>query len=60
MEMEKATLDLWKPGGKEYEVTINIRNSDPKAIIAHIMRFSLLLEKEFIQLEKVTGDEKPR
>jgi len=50
--MEKAFMDVWKPGGKHWEVSMSIANDNPAAIIAQVSHFQAELIKEFSRVEK--------
>lgn len=52
--MQKAVMDLWKPGGKEWEISISIRNEDPAVIVSQLSYFQAEAIKEMARSEKTT------
>lgn len=51
--MQKATMDLWRPGGEYWRVIIDVSNKDPAAIIAQLSHFQAEAIKEISRVEKL-------
>jgi hypothetical protein len=37
--MQKATMELWRPGGEYWRVIIDVSNEDPAVIVAQLSHF---------------------